>query len=207
LESLRARVPRVVVQRGSGADAATISLDGVSLGDSVLDIPLPADPGPHVVAASAPGFLPFKQAFRIAEQQTATVQVKLEPEQVLAKPAVLPPALHTLSPGLRSAGYVVGGAGIAGLFASGAMFYLRHTTITDLDQQCGQIRAACPESARNTADRGKLYTTLGNVTLAAGALGLAVGAALVVVGGHSSVALAPGAQGANEGGASLLGRF
>src|SRR5450432_4462547 len=43
LEALKARLPRVVVQRGEGADSATISLDGVSLGDSVLNIPLPSD--------------------------------------------------------------------------------------------------------------------------------------------------------------------
>jgi hypothetical protein len=205
LESLRARVPRIVVQRGVGADAASISLDGVALGDSVLDLPLPADPGPHVVAASAAGFLPFKQSFRIAEQQTATVQVKLELEPVKTKPT--PPLTHAASPGLRSAGYVVGGAGIAGLVASGALFYLRHTTLSDLDQQCGPDRSACPESARNTADRGKLYTTLGNVTLTAGALGLGIGAVLVIVGGRQSVSLAPGAAGADRGGASLLGRF
>src|SRR5882757_7592171 len=42
LEALKARVPRVVVKRGENADSATISLDGVSLGDSVLNIPLPA---------------------------------------------------------------------------------------------------------------------------------------------------------------------
>src|SRR5882724_10120991 len=56
LESLKARVPRIVVQRGENADSATISLDGVSLGDSVLNTPLSADPGPHVVEARALGF-------------------------------------------------------------------------------------------------------------------------------------------------------
>src|SRR3954470_14278283 len=75
LEPLKARVPRVVVKRGEGADSATISLDGISLGDSVLNTPLPVDPGPHVVEGASAGFLPFKQAFRVAEQQTATIEV------------------------------------------------------------------------------------------------------------------------------------
>jgi len=35
LESLKARVPRIVVKRGENADSATISLDGVSLGGYV----------------------------------------------------------------------------------------------------------------------------------------------------------------------------
>ena len=210
LESLKARVPRVVVSRGLGADSATISLDGVSLGDSVLDNPLPADPGPHVVEATALGFLPFKQAFRVAEQQTANIIVKLEAEPAKSQPLVQP-AAHPPSQAVRTAGFVVGGAGIASLIASGAMFYLRHNAISDLDKQCGAARTDCPDSARNTVDRGKLYTTLGDVTLAVGAVGLALGATLVIVGSHSSeqasLGLAPGSAGANIGGASLVGRF
>ena len=210
LESLKARIPRVVVKRGAGADSATISLDGVSLGDSVLNSPLPVDPGPHVVDGAAAGFLPFKQSFRVAEQQTETIEVKLEPEpaKVPGPPPPPPPAAPQT---LRTTGFVVGGAGIASLIASGALFYLRHSTISDLDKQCGADRMQCPESAQSTVDRGKLYTTLGNVTLVAGAVGLGVGATLVVLGGHqntrASVGLAPGAVGANAGGATLVGRF
>ena len=111
---------------------------------------------------------------------------------------------------MRTIGFVVGGVGIASLIGSGALFYLRHTTITDLDKQCGADRQTCPDSERSTVDRGKLYTTLGDVTLAVGAVGLAVGAALVIAGGHSSeqasVSIAPGAAYANAG-ATLLGRF
>lgn len=209
LEALKARVPRVVVQRGEGADSATISLDGVSLGDSVLNVPMPADPGPHVVEAKALGFLPFKQSFRVAEQQTATILVKLEAEPVTNKPQ---PGANAQGSGqsLRTAGFVVGGVGIASLIGSGAMFYLRHNAINDLDGQCGANRQSCPDSAHNTVDHGKLYTTLGDVTLAVGAVGVVVGAALVIAGGHSSeqasVAIAPGASNANAG-ATLFGRF
>ncbi|HYQ46605.1 MAG TPA: hypothetical protein VER11_31770 [Polyangiaceae bacterium] len=210
LESLKARVPRVVVKRGEGADSATISLDGVSLGDSVLNSPLPVDPGPHVVEGAAAGFLPFKQSFRVAEQQTATIEVKLELEPVKSEPPVPPPPPPP-SQTMRTAGFVVGGAGIASLIASGAMFYLRHTTINDLDKQCGADRMSCPDSAQSTIDRGKLYTTLGNVTLIVGAVGVGAGATLVILGNRSnsrtSVGLAPGAVGANVGGASLVGKF
>jgi hypothetical protein len=209
LEALKARVPRVVVQRSDGADSATISLDGVSLGDSVLNIPLPADPGPHVVEAKALGFRPFKQAFRVAEQQTSTILVKLEPEPMASVPNVSP-AAQPPSQSMRTIGLVVGGVGIASLIGSGAFFYLRHTTIADLDKQCGSERQACPDSERSAVDRGKLYTTLGDVTLAVGAVGLGVGAALVIAGGHSSeqasFSIAPGAAHANAG-ATLLGRF
>jgi len=208
LEALKARVPRVIVQRGEGADSATISLDGVSLGDSVLNVPMPADPGPHVVEAKALGFLPFKQAFRVAEQQTATILVKLQAEPAATTPPALPPPANPQN--LRTAGFIVGGVGITSLIGSGALFYLRHNAINDLDKQCGADRQSCPDSARSTVDHGKLYTTLGDVTLAVGAVGVIAGAALVIAGGHTAeqprVALAPGAQNAN-GGVTLLGNF
>ena len=209
LEALKARVPRVVVQRGVGADSATISLDGVSLGDSVLNIPLPADPGTHVVEAKALGFRPFKQAFRIAEQQTETILVKLEAEPEPVQPKIVPPR-HSRSHDERTLGFVVGGIGTASLLTSGVMFYLRHTTISDLDARCGSDRKMCPENQRNAVDRGKLYTAVGDITLVVGAAGIGIGAVLVVAGGRSaeqaSLAIAPGAAYANAG-ATLLGRF
>jgi hypothetical protein len=208
LESLKARVPRVVVKRGAGADAAAISLDGISLGDSVLNSPLPVDPGPHVVEGAGTGFQPFKQAFRVAEQETATIEVKLE-----LLPNKIEPIVPREPPSqtMRTAGFIVGGAGIASLIGSAAMFSFRHTAINDLDEQCGADRQSCPDSAQSTIDRGKLYTTLGNVTLVVGALGLGVGTTLVVLGGRSStrasVGISPGAVGANAGGVTLAGKF
>jgi tetratricopeptide (TPR) repeat protein len=211
LESLKARVPRVVVSRGEGAEAATISLDGVPLGDSVLNAPLPVDPGPHIVEATYAGYQQFKQSFRVTEQQNLTIVVKLQPNPTPVLPVLVAPAPRPAPQSMRTAGYVVGGAGIASLLASGAMFVLRHNAISDLDKQCGPDRASCPDSARSTVDRGKLYTTLGDVTLAIGAVSLATGALLVVLGGHSSerasLALAPSAMGTTGGGASLFGRF
>jgi hypothetical protein len=145
----------------------------------------------------------------VAEQQSLTIPVKLEPAPVKVEPVV--PMHHVAPQSMRPAGYIVGGAGIASLIASGAMFYLRHSSISDLDGQCGANRTSCPDSARNTVDRGKLYTTLGNVTLAVGAVGLGVGAVLVIAGSRSSdqasLGIAPGAAAANAGGASLVGRF
>jgi hypothetical protein len=134
------------------------------------------------------------------------VKLQLAPVKPEPAPNPSPPPSQTM----RTAGFIVGGAGIASLIASGTMFILRQSTINDLDQQCGPDRI-CPESARSTIDRGKLYNTIGNVTLAVGVVGLGVGAALVIVGGRSNaqtnLAIAPGAVGANAGGATLIARF
>jgi tetratricopeptide (TPR) repeat protein len=208
LEALRQRIPRIVVQRGEGAEAASVSLDGVPIGDAVIGTPMPADPGPHVIEASAPGFAAFKRSLRIAERQTETVIIELEPlpkeEPAVTGPKVKP---ATSSGAGRTVGFVLGGVGLASFAASGAFFYLRSTAIEDLDNACGSDRQSCPESS---VDQGKLYTTLGNVGLAVGAVGVGVGLVLILTGGSSteeaSVSVSPSAVGSLAG-ATVSGRF
>src|SRR5690606_9059728 len=55
INDLRGRIPKVIIQRGTGADAAAIELDGVALGESLVGVEVPLDPGPHSLAATAPG--------------------------------------------------------------------------------------------------------------------------------------------------------
>jgi len=210
LEALRQRIPRIVVQRGSGAEAATVRLDGVSLGDAVIGTPMPADPGPHTVEATAPGFSAFKRTLRVAERESQTLVIELEPlpraEPVqLVPPQPLPPP----SSG-QTLGIVIGSIGLASLGASGVFFYLRSAAIDDLDTVCGPDRRSCPASAQDRIDEGRLYTTLGNVGLAAGAVGVGVGLVLLLAGGgerqQAGLIVAPTASGSLAG-ATLIGRY
>ena len=202
LESLRQRIPKITIKRGSGAEAASIALDGTSIGDQMVGIPMPTDPGPHTVEAKAPGFKPFRKALRLAEQQSETVELVLEPEPVP------PPGVGVGSgpAAVRSPvyGYVVGGIGIASLGASGIFFGLRAAKISDLDKACPN--RTCPSDQQSDIDAGKLYTTIANVTLAVGAAAVAGGVVLILSSGPSkdqpAVALAPA-----PGGAQVLGHF
>lgn len=199
-EALSQRIPKLTVKRGSGAEAASIALDGVSLGDQVIGTPMPTDPGPHTVEATAPGFKPYRKSLRVAEQQSETIEVVLEPE-----PPPPPGAAEAARPGGRSRvpGYVIGAVGIASLATSGVFFALRAGKISKLDDACQDH--VCPPEMQSDIDQGKLYTTLANVTLAVGIAAVAGGAVLVLTSGPSSapsVALAPAPLGAQ-----LLGRF
>jgi len=206
LESLRQRIPKLTVKRGSGAEAAIVAVDGVSVGDQVIGTPMPTDPGPHTVEGKAPGFKPFRKSIRLAEQQSESVEIELEPE-----PA--PPTAGAVAGGARPApgrsripGYVVGGIGIASLGASGIFFGLRADKISELDKVCPPPGRQCPShDQQGDIDAGKTYTTLANVTLAVGVAAVAGGLVLLLTSGPSegpSVALAP-----SPGGAQLLGKF
>ncbi len=205
-ESLRLRIPKITIKRGSGAEAAGISIDGVSVGDQVIGQPMPIDPGPHTVEATAPGFKPFRKSMRVAEQQSESVEIVLEPEPVA------PVAIGGGGP-LRPAagrspvyGYVIGGIGIASLGASGVFFGLRASKISALDKVCPPPDRQCPSHAQQSdIDAGKLDTTIANVTLAVGVAAVAGGLVLILTSGPNtepSVALAP-----SLGGAQLLGKF
>jgi hypothetical protein len=204
LEALRRRIPRITVRRGEGAENAAVSLDGVAIGDQVLGTPMPADPGPHLVEATAPGFKPFRKSLRLVEQQRETVEITLE-----AEPAPLPKTSAPLPPrvqarGLRTAAFVVGGAGVLSLGASGLFFGLRARKISELDKACPN--RTCPSSAQqDDIDAGRLYTTAANLTLAVGAAALAGGVVLLIASGpgkEPALSLSPTA-----GGAQLFGHF
>lgn len=207
LESLRQRIPKITVKRGAGAEAALVVVDSVSLGDQVIGTPMPTDPGPHTVEATAPGFKPFRKSVRVAEQQSETVEIVLEAQP--APPPVAGGASGDARPGRGRSplfGYVIGGIGIASLGASGVFFALRAGKISDLDKVCPPPDRQCPSHAQQSdIDAGKLDTTIANVTLAVGVAAVAGGLVLVLTSGprsEPSVALAP-----SPGGAQLLGRF
>jgi hypothetical protein len=210
LESLRQRIPKLTIKRGAGADAASISVDGVSVGDQVVGTPMPTDPGPHAVEAKAPGFKQFRQSVRVAEQQSETIEVVLEAEPV-PPPGSLPggAAQPRGRDGVRTAGYVVGGVGVASLIASGVFFYLRQQKINDLDKSCPN--RICPSHAYDSdRDAGKTYTVVADVTLAVGVAAVAGGVVLVLTSRPSSSGPEPGpsvALAPTLGGAQLFGTF
>jgi hypothetical protein len=227
LDELRARIPRVVIVRGKGAEYATISLDGVSLGSSSVGNELPVDPGPHNVEAQARGFKPYNQTIQMAEKEVKKVEVVLD--AVSAEPAVvLPPPP---GPGVETAAapkkskvlpYVIGGVGIASLVASGVFFGLKTSANNKLADKCGPDRNQCPNdpSLQSTYNSGKTYNTLVPITLGVGVA--AVGTAVVLLLTQKGSAPAPAAAsasasiavepllpvaGGSPAGAAISGRF
>ena len=204
-EALSQRIPKLTVKRGSGAEAASVALDGVTLGDQVIGTAMPTDPGPHTVEATAPGFKPFRKSVRVAEQQSETIEIVLEPETVTsAQPGAGGETVVRTTGRSPVYGYVIGGIGIASLGASGVFFGLRAGKISDLDKVCTKERV-CPEDYKDDIEQGERYTTIANVTLAVGVAAVAGGLVLILTSGPSSetsVALAPA-----PGGAQLIGKF
>lgn len=166
---LQASIPKLVIERGAGAEAAEIQLDGVALGASSVGVPVPLDPGPHAISAKAPGALPFSQTVTILENEQKTVEVTLAPEPQESQPTLSASSgapLDKSNP--RLVPYVIGGVGIASLIGSGVLFALRQSTLSDLEAQCGPNHDACPSSAAGDYSNLKLYNVTSQVALGVG---------------------------------------
>jgi hypothetical protein len=212
---LRASIPKLLIQRGAGADAAVIELDGVALGASSVGVPVPLDPGPHSVNAKAPGYEAFSQTVTINENEQKTVDIELTAEPEPARAAPAGSNLQTVDlngkPNKKLIPYVIGGVGVVSLIGSGVLFGLRQSTLSDLENKCGPDRKSCPSSARGELDNLKLYNTTAQIALGVGVVGVGTAVTLLILQKKQSpttagFVLTPAAPNALAG-ASLNGRF
>lgn len=221
IDDIRARIPKLTIVRGEGAETASISLDGITLGSAVIGTEMNVDPGPHAIVASQDGETRFSTTVELAERASERVVIRFENEAVA--PAIdAGPQLPIVSEGSegepsswskRETAWVALGAGGAGTVAGVVFLVLRSGTISDLDAVC--VDGRCPPSAEPTANRGKLYTGLAGASFVVGAAGLGLGSYLLfgdskgeasASGRLPSLALTTGAPGASAG-ASLVGSF
>jgi hypothetical protein len=178
VNKLRARIPKLVIERSTGADAAAIELDGVAVGDSSVGVEVPLDPGPHAVTAKAPNRKPFEASVTLSEQETTRLEVKLEelPPELLRTGGGAPPPER---PPSKVVPFVIGGVGVASLIGSGILFGLRQSTLKELEDACGPDGKHCPQSKQSRYDDLKFYHYGAEVTLGVGIAAVGTAGALL----------------------------
>lgn len=148
-ERIRALEPRVVkvtivVPAGTRVPGLTLKRDGAELTESEWGFPTPVDPGEHLLAATAPGKIPWKTTFKIAEGAPLTVQVPPLVDEPVEKPKVVVVAPPPAPPGFWSPLRVVGlSAGSVGVVALGVGTVLAIVAKGRYDTS----REACPTAA------------------------------------------------------------
>ena len=169
-----------------GADAApkSVTLDGEPVPDASLDVNRPADPGAHVIEASAPGFKVSRATVTLTEGGADAVTLTLErdpnapvrraPFPGSGTPASDEPRSSRRGPAIVAlvGGTVVLGAGVVfGLLALGKK--------SDLDAACTD--KVCPTAAsQDTIDSGKTFAAASTVGIAVGAASLVAGVVLLL---------------------------
>lgn len=151
-----------------------IKRNGLDIGASSLGEPMFVDPGEHTLEASAPGFKNWSKTIAVpqgaGETSIAVPALEQSNENSFTSSQN---AAETPSTGLRTASYVTGGLGIAGL-AVGAIFgglALRDRNEADPmcpDKKCSKAGFQIIEGAKTKALASSLGFGIGGAALGAG---------------------------------------
>ena len=228
IDALDARIPKLTIKRGKGADVASIELDGSELGASQLSAATPVDPGSHTVVAKIGDRVYAQDKVILVEKESKTFEVKINaPVAKIEKAPVDEPKIDPVvapPPTAKSKvpAVVANSVGGLGVILGATFMAVRGGALTDLETKCGGD-TSCPPSAQPTADKGRLFTGLAEGAFVVGAAGLVTGIVMLATGGPAKpkpaaafVGLPPdgrgvrvltSAPGASVGGLSLAGRF
>ena len=209
--SLAPRVPRLVVKLGASAPPGTEVYRGdtrVEPGATTL-----VNPGAVALRVVAPGKKERALTATAKENETVTLTAEPEADAAATTPAPLaggtagatstatPSASDTGAPrgpgapgnGKRTAGYVVGGIGVASLgvgIVTGIMTLGKASTVKD---HC-DAALACDPAGVDAGSSGKTLSLVSTITVAAGLVGIGVGTFLIVTSkgkGSSAAAASP----------------
>ncbi len=199
LEPLDAQVARMTLRVVDAPPGLTVRVGASAVATGALGVPLAFDPGVAEVVAEAPGYQTFRQSVRLAPGGSASIEIGLR-ALPSGSPVVSPSVTAAREPGastpsrgggVRIAGFVVGGLGLAGLGMFVGFGLQAQQRYDALVVACRGTR--CPESNVPAIDEGAQWQTLANVGLGVGIGLLVTGTIMVAVGGPRAAAEAPAA--------------
>jgi len=226
IEQLLATIPKLVIQRGKGAQAANIALDGTELGSVKIGAEVPVDPGPHTVSATAPGYEDFMATVTVEAKKTETLTVnmtKLPAEAAPTTGGTTEPEPVVWKKPSRTIPYIVGGSGAALVLTGGIFYYLRSSAIGEVEDWCGGTsnldNCRISESghtqseADSKLDSARTYETVALISAGVGVAAMGVAVTMILLepkpppgAKTAGVRLVPLAA-PSQAGLGLLGRF
>ena len=200
LAKIKPTVPTLTLVLPASAPAgSTVTRNGETLGNAALGLPLPVDPGGYEIVTRAPGVserranvtLELGDAKRLDLEMGAPLSApSAQPEPLPPVPPAAvqgeqkapaePPREPSTGSGRRTAAYVAGGIGIAGIAVgsvTGILVLGKKQTVSDncLDHDCNATGYAAATSGQSLG----LVSTIG---FGVGIAGLVVGGVLLLTG-------------------------
>jgi hypothetical protein len=189
-KALESRLSLLTIRAPRGADSAGLEIrrDGIPVLPAELGSPIPVDPGPHTVEASAVGKQKWSSTVELSEAQKLEIDVPAlspsgQPSAAPAgagKPVDAPPLEQTAHPssGQRTAALVVGAVGIVGV-GVGAVFGLGASSKwSDAKSHCSAYPYGCDAQALEERSSANSKATLSTVAFIVGGAAL-TGAAVL----------------------------
>jgi len=195
--ALEKRLPHMTVRLvGAAPPGVKVTRNEVDLSEASLGSALPVDPGAYTVTVSAPGRATTTTSVIIAEAASTSVDVHAGAPTDGAVGGELKTSSST-----RTAGWVLGGIGVAGLAVGSVAGILTLGHKSTVNDNCNADTKQCNATGYDAAQSGK---TLGLVTttgLVVGAVGVGIGAYLLLSSGNgeSHTAVTAGWMGSASG--------
>lgn len=193
IAELEPKVPLLTLTLPASAPPDTkVSRSGTVLGAPSLGVALPVDPGEHVVVTEVPGAEPRETRFSVEAGERKTVELAIAlPDRPPSAPEEQagPSAPADAAPagsGPRTAAYVVGAMGVAGLVVgsvSGALALGRKGVV---DEHCDG--AICDAEGKDAADEGQTFGLVSTIGFGVGVVGVGVAAVLLATSPKSAPA-------------------
>jgi hypothetical protein len=182
--ALLPQVPQLTLVLPKSAPPGTIvKRDGVELSAVSLGVAFPVNPGERLIVTQVPGGAPHEQRVTLEKGEKKSVELEIvaaatantaaPTATVSAKPPPSPPST------LRTAGFIAGGVGVAGVAAGaivGALLFEKKATITS---HCQGL--VCDREGKEAADSARTLGLVSEISFAAGGAALVGGALLVIL--------------------------
>ncbi len=181
--AVEARLPHLTVKLSSPGPAGTrVEVDGAAVPAASLAAGISLDPGHHAIALYVPGSAEQRSTLDIGEKEARTVSFSIDAPAALAPtPTPAPDAPKAGGSGMRTAGFVLLGAGAVGAViagATGAVLVSKHSSI---DADCPN--KVCSPAGRSLIDGLGPLDAANAVGWGLAIVGVAAGIPLVVLGG------------------------
>lgn len=201
-DELAARIPAITFAV-RGVDPGTpprITVDGEVIPPAAIQAPRKVNPGRHVVAASA-GAVEKTEEVTLAEGETKGVSFDLSPPAAPAESGEADGTAQGGGPGkaLAIGGFALGAVGVGVGSVTGLMHLSK---VGDVKKDC--VGDVCPPSRADDIDSAKTLGTISTIAFVAGAVGIGVGVAgLVMSSGDGKEARGDAARRASRPGAEV----
>ena len=189
---LERRIGKIVVALAEPGAGAAVTLDGAPLGAARLGVPVAVQPGTMTIEATHAGDKPVRREVTIGAGETKTVAIAFTSAGAappVAAMADTPPVDATSQGGgVRIAGFIVAGLGVAGMGTFAGAGLAARSKFSSVESECGNARCTDPKYG-SVIDSGKTLQTIANVGLGVGIGGLVGGALMIALGGPSKAPL------------------
>ncbi len=178
---LSAKLALLTIEISNASAETRLRVQGGIVAREEWGKPMPFDAGAVQITVDTPGQAVVERSIDLSVGMNELVQLDAAPPApVTEAPKQAQVELSTDGGGsLLPYAIMAGGVGVVGMGVFAVAGSMSNGTYSELEDACGG--SPCPSSQNSVIDRGQTEQTIANVGLVVGAVGLAAGAALLVV--------------------------